>query len=63
VILLAAAAAAALVGGIAAAFASRGGGAAPPAPAHVAPIAPVPQAASAEQQARNLANWLTRYSG
>jgi len=60
-VLIAAAAAAAIAGGVAAAVASRGGDSAPPAP-HVARIAPVPHAASAEQQARNLADWLTRYS-
>ena len=58
---LAAVAVAAIGGGIAAVVASTGGGSTPP-PVTVARVSPVPHAATAEQQAQNLAAWLTRYS-
>jgi serine/threonine protein kinase len=60
-VVLAAVAVGAIAGGIGAAVATRSTGSAhgttPP-----ARVAPVPHAANAEQQARNLAGWLTRYS-
>ena len=43
-------------------FAFRGRGSSKPPPRQVAPVAPVPHAATAEQQARNLSAWLARYS-
>jgi serine/threonine-protein kinase len=58
---LAAIAVGAIAGGIGAAIATSGGGS-PPAPATVARVSPVPHAANAQQQAQNLAAWLTRYS-
>ena len=60
-LLLTAAALAAVAAGIAAAVLSTGGSKAPP--PRVAPrVAPVPHAATAQQQARELASWLLRYS-
>lgn len=56
---LVAIAVAAVAAGLVLAF-SGGGGPAKPAP--IARVAPVPHAATAEQQARNLARWLSRYS-
>jgi hypothetical protein len=50
----------AIVAGLAAAFWPRGH--AKPKPAPVAQVQPVPHAATAEQQARNLSRWLSRYS-
>jgi eukaryotic-like serine/threonine-protein kinase len=62
IVALAAIAVGAIAGGTAAALATRGGGSTqPPAPA-VARVTPVPHASSAEQQALNLAAWLTKYS-
>lgn len=62
-LVLGVAAAAAIVAGVAAALATSGGGpsrpASPPAPA---PIVPLGQQASAQQQARALATWILRYS-
>ena len=58
---LAAIAVGAIAGGVGAAIATSGGGA-KPAPATVTRVSPVPHAATAEQQAQNLAAWLTRYS-
>jgi len=43
-------------------FAFRGGGSAKPRQRGVAPVVPVPHAATAERQARNLSAWLARYS-
>ncbi len=60
-LVLAAAALAAVAAGIAAAVLSTGGSKAPP--PRVAPrVAPVPHATTAQQQARDLASWLLRYS-
>ena len=57
---IAAVAVGAIVGGVGAAVATLdGGGSAPPA---VPRVLPVPHAATAQQQALNLANWLKRYS-
>lgn len=52
---------AAVAAGVAAALTS-GGGRRPSTPPPVARVAPVPHAASVEQQARELAAWLSRYS-
>jgi eukaryotic-like serine/threonine-protein kinase len=60
---LAAVAVGAIVGGVSAAVATRGGGGGTPAPAPAPQVAPVPHAATARQQAQNLATWLTRHSG
>lgn len=60
--LLVVAALAALAIGLAAVFAAGGGTKAPPPKRPFARVMPVPHAASAEQQARNLAAWLSRYS-
>jgi serine/threonine-protein kinase len=57
---LAAVAVGAIVGGVGAAIATSGDGSKPP-PARVT-VTPVPHGATAEQQAQNLAAWLTRYS-
>jgi len=57
---LVAVAVAALAAGLVLAFRGHGEPAKKPAP--VARVAPVPHAAKAEQQARNLARWLSRYS-
>jgi len=43
-------------------FALRGGGSPKPQQPKVARVAPVPHAATAERQARNLSAWLARYS-
>jgi hypothetical protein len=43
-------------------FAFRGGGSAKPKQRGIAPVVPVPHAATAERQARNLSAWLARYS-
>jgi hypothetical protein len=51
----------AIGGGVAALVATTGGSSTPP-PATVTRVAPVPHAATAEQQAQNLAAWLSRYS-
>ena len=51
----------AIAGGVVAILATRGGPPPPPAPAPR--VAPVPQGATAQQQAQNLAAWLGRYSG
>jgi serine/threonine-protein kinase len=59
---LATAAALAIAGGIAALIATTGGGSSAPAPRQQARVAPIAHAASPEQQARNLAAWLRRYS-
>ena len=58
---LAAIAVGAIVGGVGAAVATRGGGGTPT-PVHAPPVAPVPHAETAEQQAQSLAAWLTRHS-
>jgi eukaryotic-like serine/threonine-protein kinase len=54
-------AAVAVTGGAIAALASRGGGTPAP-PRRAAHVPPVPHASSAQQQAQNLAAWLTRQS-
>jgi serine/threonine-protein kinase len=59
---LAALAVLAIVGGTSALLATRGGTTTPPARTIVARVAPVPPAATAQQQAQNLAAWLARYS-
>ena len=60
-LLTAAALAAVALAAVAAAVLSTGGSKAPP--PRVAPrVAPVPHAATAQQQARELASWLLRYS-
>lgn len=59
---LAGAAAVLVAAGIAAAVASSGGGSKPPVPRPGA-IAPLGQAPTAEQQAQDIAAWLSRYSG
>ena len=61
-LVLAGVAAVTVAAGIAAALASSGGSPSPP-PSRPAPIAPLRQAPTAEQQAQNLAAWLLRYSG
>ena len=58
-LLLVALALAALAIGLVAAFS---GGSAPPKKRPLARVSPVPHAATPEQQARNLARWLSRYS-
>jgi eukaryotic-like serine/threonine-protein kinase len=58
---LAAIAVGAIAGGVGAAIATTGGDS-KPAPPAVARVSPVPHATTAEQQAQNLAAWLTRYS-
>jgi eukaryotic-like serine/threonine-protein kinase len=58
---LAAIAVGAIAGGVGAAIATTGGGS-KPAPPAVTRVSPVPHAATAEQQAHNLAAWLARYS-
>jgi hypothetical protein len=58
---LAAIAVGAIVGGVGAAVATRGGGGTPT-PVQAPSVAAVPHAATAEQQAQNLAAWLTRHS-
>jgi len=60
-VLLAAAAAIAIVAGVAAALSSSGS-TPPPPPPRPARITPVPNAPTAQQQARDLAAWLLRYS-
>jgi hypothetical protein len=60
-LVLAGAAVVAIGAGIAAAVASSGGPS-HPAPPRPARIATVPQASTAQQQARNLASWLLKYS-
>ncbi len=60
-VLLAAAAAIAIVAGVAAALSSSGS-TPPPPPPRPARIAPIPSAPTAQQQARDLAAWLVRYS-
>jgi eukaryotic-like serine/threonine-protein kinase len=52
----------AIGGGVGAAIATSGGGGSTPAPATVTRVSQIPHAATAEQQAQNLAAWLTRYS-
>jgi len=61
VVALAAIAVGAIGGGVGAAIATNGGDSKPP-PATVARVAPVQHATTAQQQAQNLAAWLSRYS-
>ena len=61
VVALAAIAVGAICGGVGAAIATNGGDSKPP-PATVARVAPVRHATTAQQQAQNLAAWLSRYS-
>jgi len=60
---LAGAAAVALVAGAVAAVTTSGGGGSTPRPAQRPPVAAVPRAPTAQQEAQDLAAWLRRYSG